>query len=40
MTGLEYVLNQLGLALQAAERRIAELEAELARRDAGGQSDG
>jgi len=29
MTGTEYVINQLGLALQAAEQRILQLEAEL-----------
>lgn len=30
MTGLEYVINQLGLALAAAEQRILDLQAELA----------
>ena len=29
MTGLEYVIAQLGVALQLANQRIAELEAEL-----------
>lgn len=30
MTGTEYVINQLGLALAAAEQRIVQLEADLA----------